>query len=460
MSEALFEEYSVDTFDVVVIGGGPMGLATAYECAKAGKKVVVYEKSLFFNQAGSSGDLVRMFRTAYTEEFMADLAVKAMGLWDELEIQVGKLRHMSGLLNFGDPNYGAGGPEGTLTGPIPNLTKHNMSFKKLSRDEIQAENPFQNLPDNYEALDIVDNGVINVPLLTSSLYGLCVKYGVQLKQYAEVKRIQVKDSHLVDEWRVYVEMGSDKGSSVVPTLQRTDAKKIAITCGAFVNHILAPSFNFTLDLDIWEMASMYFQMDMNVQFPKMWFQFAEDTPSISGPISNLFYGFPAVPWGPPNAARIAVDAPGRVIKDPNERNPTVIPPENLENVRQWVSNHVVGVGKRPVPVFTSECLQTNVYDNMFVLDYIPDHLLPKEALPRRSKSIAVFTAGWGMKFVPLIGRVLKELLVDGETAYDISQFKLDRSDENGHTVNVGPQIATSIRNAANAPGYSGSSRHR
>lgn len=101
-------------YDVVVIGGGPIGLSAAYECAKAGKSVVVLEKSNFFNQAGSSGDLCRMFRTMYTEDFMADLAHDAMDLWDELEQDAGEdsLRLMSGLLNFGDPNYGAGGPEG------------------------------------------------------------------------------------------------------------------------------------------------------------------------------------------------------------------------------------------------------------------------------------------------------------------------------------------------------------
>ena len=54
-----------EVFDVVVIGGGPVGLAAAYEVAKAGKSVIVLEKNNFFNQAGSSGDLARMFRTMF-----------------------------------------------------------------------------------------------------------------------------------------------------------------------------------------------------------------------------------------------------------------------------------------------------------------------------------------------------------------------------------------------------------
>lgn len=52
-----------EVFDVVVVGGGPIGLATAYETAKLGSKVVLLEQNNFYNQAGSSGDLARMFRT-------------------------------------------------------------------------------------------------------------------------------------------------------------------------------------------------------------------------------------------------------------------------------------------------------------------------------------------------------------------------------------------------------------
>lgn len=50
-------------YDVVVVGGGPVGLASAYQVAKEGKSVIVLEQRNFFNQAGSSGDMARMFRT-------------------------------------------------------------------------------------------------------------------------------------------------------------------------------------------------------------------------------------------------------------------------------------------------------------------------------------------------------------------------------------------------------------
>jgi len=45
---------------------------------------------------------------------MAKLAKEAMGLWDALEKDAGtSLRWMSGLLNFGDKDFGGDTPEGT-----------------------------------------------------------------------------------------------------------------------------------------------------------------------------------------------------------------------------------------------------------------------------------------------------------------------------------------------------------
>lgn len=63
LSIMAYSNSNSDVFDVVVIGGGPVGLAAGYEVAKAGSKVMILEQNNFFNQAGSSGDLARMFRT-------------------------------------------------------------------------------------------------------------------------------------------------------------------------------------------------------------------------------------------------------------------------------------------------------------------------------------------------------------------------------------------------------------
>lgn len=188
----------------------------------------------------------------------------------------------------------------------------------------------------------------------------------------------------------------------------------------------------------------------------MWFQFAQDSTRNGKPVSNLFYGFPSVPWGPENLCRIAVDTATNVISDPDERSYAIISPEDLENTRAWISEHVLGVGPNPLPVFAGACLQTNVADNMFVLDYVPSRYLGPSIESDVAKSVAVFTAGWAMKFVPLLGRALKELLVDGETQYDVSHFAMDRKADEEPII----RQERVVQNLAAVATCTGSSMHR
>jgi len=349
------------------------------------------------------------------------------------------------LLNFGDPDYTAG-PEGTLYGPIPNLEKHGMKYTKVDRDEIQEKFPFQNLPDKWKGLEMPDNGCINVPLLLRTLYRLSEALGAQLSEYSTVTKIIPSAGS--GNWEVKGIQRNPSGVTESEFTYFTD--KIIITPGAYVNHVLYPSFDFSLNIDIWEMVYQYWSIDsaMQPQFPKMWFQFQDDSTVDGKQVSNLFYGFPVLPWGPPNVCRIAVDAATNVITDPKERSYNVISPEDVETTRRWLIEHVQGIGPHPVPVFAGTCLQTNVVDNEFVLDFIPDKYLKGGP----SKSIAIYTAGWAMKFVPLLGRVLKELVVDGKSPdYDLSHFSIEREG----IINNGPLLRRS-----EPKNYIGSSVHR
>ena len=420
-----------EMYDLVVVGGGPIGLSTAYNCAKVGKKVLLLERFVLYNQSGSSAGLLRMFRTMYTEDYMADLAKDSIQLWNELENDAGvKLREMSGLLNFGDPTYKTG-PEGNLKDPIKNLKRLHMKYQELKAEEIMQQLPFKDLPSYFEGLWAPDNGCINVDLVVRKLAELSRKHGVIIMEYANVQKVNVVDGNNVKvEVKVRNPPSPADGDGAY-TLKTFRARKCAITTGAYTNHILQPSFGIKLNLDIWEMVYAFYSCDPELVYRRspsadpdtiqaleghpfkcMWFQFAKnDSPDYR--TSNLFYGFPSVPWGPPNLARIAVDNAVRRITDPDDRqtNPSAY---DIERTRTFIREHTVGVNDQPS--FAGACLQTNLPDNMFVLDYIPKH-----------RNVVVFTGGWGFKFVPLLGRILKQMLFDRRgTQYDISHFKITR----------------------------------
>lgn len=392
-------------YDVAVIGGGPIGLASAYQCAKAGKSVLLMERFNFFNQSGSSNDLVRMFRTMYTQDFMANLAFQSMAIWRELESDAGQsLIWMSGLLNFGDPNYQSG-PEGNLEAPIPNMERLGLPYRVLSSAQIMQQYPFRNLPANFIGVFAPDNGCINVPLVLRSLYRLAQSYGARLQAHAEVKEFKVSEGG--------VSVTFDSGE-----METVTASKCIVTPGAYVNDVLA-GVGVQIDLNIWEMVYEYYATDPGPRgalFSSMWFQFLDPTDGNPA-TSNLFYGFPAVPWGPPNVARIAVDNAVNIITNPADRK--IAPAANdLQITADFVAKHCIGVDN--CPNYAGTCLQTNVADNMYVLDFLPP------SVGSGYKNVAVFTAGWAMKLVPLIGKILSDLVRDGATSYDISNFKITR----------------------------------
>lgn len=59
---------------------------------------------------------------------------------------------------------------------------------------------------------------------------------------------------------------------------------------------------------------------------------------------------------------------------------------------------------------------------MFVLDFVPEEYLQGGA----KDSVVLFTAGWAMKFVPLLGRALKDMALYGHSDFALDEFKIER----------------------------------
>ena len=100
------------TFDaeVVVVGAGVMGLATARALAQAGRDVVVCEQFRLGHDRGSSHGSSRIVRLSYPEERWVRLAQESYPLWRELEAETGgTLLELHGTLDLGDwePNRDA-----------------------------------------------------------------------------------------------------------------------------------------------------------------------------------------------------------------------------------------------------------------------------------------------------------------------------------------------------------------
>jgi sarcosine oxidase len=88
--------------DVVVVGGGLLGLASGRALTRRGREVIVLEQAEVGHDAGGSKGSCRVFRLGYEDPEYVGLAMRARGPWAELEDECGRaLLHPTPHLTFG-----------------------------------------------------------------------------------------------------------------------------------------------------------------------------------------------------------------------------------------------------------------------------------------------------------------------------------------------------------------------
>src|SRR5579863_3185566 len=93
---------------VIIVGGGIMGVSTAYWLASQGREVTLLDQYDVPNQWAASGDHLRVFRLTYGKDvFYTDMAVKSLPLWLDLNTQTGeKLLQQNGVLELAATTHG------------------------------------------------------------------------------------------------------------------------------------------------------------------------------------------------------------------------------------------------------------------------------------------------------------------------------------------------------------------
>jgi len=108
--------------DVVIVGGGLLGLSTAY-ALRGRRDVVVFERETVGHARAGSHGPTRVFRLGYADDRYVRMAIQARVLWDTIEVDAGvRLLFPTPQLTFGpaavavfDALQRAGVPVGRLT---------------------------------------------------------------------------------------------------------------------------------------------------------------------------------------------------------------------------------------------------------------------------------------------------------------------------------------------------------
>ena len=169
---------SLPDAEIVIVGAGVMGLATARALARAGRDVVLCEQFEVGHTRGSSHGGSRIVRLSYPDERWVRLTQDAYPLWRELEAEFGRaLLDQPGTLDLGDwrANRDA-------------LAACGAPFEVLDAAEIERRFPVL-VETGERGLFQADGGIIFADLALQALLASALAAGAQLREGLRVDSI-------------------------------------------------------------------------------------------------------------------------------------------------------------------------------------------------------------------------------------------------------------------------------
>jgi sarcosine oxidase len=385
-------------FDYIIIGGGSMGSATAYHLAKRGQRVLLLEQFDFVHELGAHGGQSRLIRKAYFEHpDYVPLLQRAYENWASLEAETNeKVYFETGIVYFGEPN------DGLLANIRHSAKTHDLKLEDWDLAQAKRQYPmFDNIPDDWECLFEPEAGFL--------LVEKCVRlYLKQALQHGAIVRAHER----VYSWKVpeYKEEGSNKYEVVVRTNKGIyGAKKIIFTAGAWTNELLQElniPLKVTRQILGWVRPQNWSDFTLG-KFP-CW--------AVSDKEYELYYGMPILDEEDSSGAmglKLGCHLHGLAV-DPNTVRRTT---NHLDEVtfRRGLEKYMPTANGDLLAMKT--CLYTNSPDGHFIIDRHPQH---EEVI------FACGFSGHGFKFASVIGEILADLAIDGETKQPIDFLKLDR----------------------------------
>ncbi|GAA2357542.1 FAD-dependent oxidoreductase [Dactylosporangium salmoneum] len=357
-----------DTADVVVVGGGAMGSAAAWQLARRGADVVLLERFAPGHTNGASHGASRIFRLSYPDRVHIRLAREAERLWRELEHVTGaRLLTVTGGVDHGDHPYLLELAEGLAAGGV--------AHRWLGPEEAAERWP--GIRFATRALYHPDSGRLHADRAVAALQDAARALGAVVRHETPATAIEVLGE---DKVRVHTDGGSYTARRVVAAVNAWAAKLLD-------GLVPLPPLRVTQ-----EQPAHFAALVPEARWPSFGHRFAEGT-ADAGHFYGGVYGLAT----PGEGVKVGFHGVGPEV-DPDRRDFTPEPAQ-LAALREYAHQFLPGVD--PAAFTPISCTYTTTPDANFVLD--------------RHGPVVVATgfSGHGFKFVPAVGRVLADLAVDG-----------------------------------------------
>ena len=384
------------SYDVIVIGLGAMGSATAYQLARRGVAVLGLEAFTPAHELGSSGGLTRIIRLAYFEHpSYVPLLKAAWQLWPEIERDADDtLMQVTGGLYVG-----ARGSV-VLEGSLASASEHGLDHELLDAAQARRRFPALVLDDEMAALYEPLAGILFPQRCIAAHLRLAERHGAEL--------------HFEERVMGWTTTGSDLAVTTAAGTYVTE--RLVVAAGPWLGQ-LTPELQLPL------------QVERNALF---WFEPVAQPEALAAdrlPVwimevdnAHAFYGFPTLPAAQPAAGRPGMPAQGAKVA--RHHGGKSVDPDHLDReatsadeapVRDFISRYMpLADGRR---LDARVCMYTNTPDQNFILDFHPDDDRILVASP---------CSGHGFKFSNVIGQVAADLVLERTTMFDVDFLSIRR----------------------------------
>ena len=367
-------------FDILIAGLGAMGSATAFHLAKRGRRVLGLDRFSPPHTNGSSHGRTRIIREAYFEHpLYVPLVQRAYELWAGLEKESGrKLWRQTGGLMIGRA-------DGLLvSGARRSAEEHRLAHELLSAAQIRQRFPALRPSDEMMAVWEPRAGILFPEACIETHLELARRHGADLRFDDPVMRWEADGA----------------GVRVFTTHGEYHAARLLLTAGSWISSLVPE-------------LKLPFTVERQVQF---WFEVKPGATSFAPercPIHlweyeprRFFYGFPDLGDG----VKIALHHEGASAQPDTLRRE--VGPEEVAAMRA-LTRRFVPEADGPLRAATV-CMYTNTPDEHFWIDAHPQ--FPQVV-------IASPCSGHGFKFSSVMGEILSDLLMRGESRFDLSLFR-------------------------------------
>jgi len=361
-------------YDVIVIGAGVIGTATALALADRGRHTLVLERSTLAHKGGSSHGLNRIVRLTDFHPDYVRLNRLAMRAWGELEDAAGeRLLVQTGNLEVGP----------SVQVYADALTEAGERFDWLTAAE--ARERWSGLRfENGEPIFIQEEGGVCFADRTIRAQArVAIERGAELREDTEAERVALTPGG------VEVEAGG----------RTVRASVVVIAAGAWAGPLLG-TLGIRLPLVPTLEQVSYYRLESPSSLPTV------IDYSVDERIDHYAVPDPGVVGG----VKLALDHAGPEV-DPDTRTYEV-DPVRVERVEAWARRRFEPLIATAEP---ETCLYTNTPDNDYVLDRIGPVVIGSAC------------SGHGFKASPAVGRILADLAVGSQPPLPLTRFLAGRS---------------------------------